>query len=118
EMLDQLLADEGSDVRMIEDVVESRLEVRSRGETCRHHHIVQKGLRSVVVVNFDTTCGTHDHRIAVIGNAGSKRRREDPAPQDSGELLHCRLLVGRDGLAVWPELRGSVRIQLHQANTE
>ena len=103
-MLDQLLADERPDIRMIENVIQRRFQIGFGGPARRHHQTVQQRLRSGVVVRLE-----RHHRADVVRRIVLLQRRAglcriSPPGIDFREILNRGLIVGGNRIAAGVQL--------------
>ena len=113
EMLDELLGDERTDVRMIEDVVDCPVQILLSRLTRGELDAVEKRLGQRVVLR-----GVDDHWIDVVGHAGGRPRRKAPAREHACEIVDRLLRIRGDGLAGCVELRRAVAVHTHGADRE
>src|ERR1051326_2884712 len=117
--LNQLPADEGPDVRMIENRVERRLQILRRGLIRWERHAVKNSFRVCLVMSRDV-----DHRIAPtqprysgeenrIGHTGLG---VGPARQDGGGSQDRVLVISGDGKPAGAQGQTSIEVQIVEAD--
>ena len=119
--LDQPVRKEGTDVRMVEDVVERVLEVLLRRLTRRKRDPRQEflGGRRMVLREENHRFAPLDHRgLHSAKDVGRCPLSKSPAGEHFREALHLVLAVGRDWLAPGIELERSVGIELVKPDRE
>ena len=118
-MLNELLADERTDVRVVGDVVERRIQIGRRRQARRHHDAIQEMLRAGIVIGLRAADDAHHHRIAVVRNPRPERRRENPSGEDAREFLDRRSDRRWGPAGPWPSsCARAVRIEQDQADAE
>ena len=123
EPLDQLSRNERADIRVIEDIVERRLEVLLRGLTIRQDRLRDTRIAQQFLRARRVLLRVRLHRLN-LGRVGALRRREErssgvvPTGEDVGEALDHGLVVGRKGIAGPVHRHAPVRVQLDEPDRE
>src|SRR5215469_3734756 len=120
-MLNQILADVGSDIRAGHDAGKGFLEfwggIFSTRRRATGISVIEQGLGKTVVIVFIA----HSHRIKVVDIAWLRRIRlylEGPAGKDASEVGNRILGVGRYQVAAIIQYQSAIRVHLVQADRE
>ena len=119
QLLDELLADEGTDVGMHEDIVDCIGEIRLDRLPRRQRHSVEQGLRALVVVRVDRNHVAEEILRIVLACRNSGEHRVGPAREHVRESLYrVALIIGRYRRAASIENQRTVLVQLRNPDRE
>ena len=124
QMLDQLLAKEWTNIRVVEKIVERNRQIRlctgyvggpTGAGTCWSCLTIQESLGVVIV----SSAPSRDHWVAPIGNAGTQYRGiKIPAGKDARKFIYLSLRVRRDRHPLGVQLRTTVSVKEHGSDRE